>query len=34
MNQRQFGLHSENDLMEGRLTLFDSFNEAEATADA
>ena len=34
MNQRQFGRHSESGLMEGQLTLFDSFNEAEATADA
>ena len=34
MNQRQFGRHSECSLMEGQLTLFDSFNEAEATADA
>lgn len=34
MNQRQFGRRSESDLMEGQLTLFDSFNEAEATADA
>lgn len=34
MNQRQFGRHSESSLMEGQLSLFDSFNEAEATADA
>ncbi|MGN0400688.1 MAG: IS66 family transposase [Acetatifactor sp.] len=34
MNQRQFGRHSESGLMEGQLTLFDSFNEAESTADA
>ena len=34
MNQRQFGRHSESGLMAGQLTLFDSFNEAEATADA
>ena len=34
MNQRQFGRHSESGLMEGQLTLFDSFNVAEATADA
>lgn len=34
MNQRQFGRRSESGLMEGQLTLFDSFNEAEATADA
>ena len=33
MNQRQFGRHSESNLIDGQLTLFDSFNEAEATAD-
>ena len=33
MNQRQFGRHSENGLIEGQITLFDSFNEAETTAD-
>ncbi|MBR5316787.1 MAG: transposase [Lachnospiraceae bacterium] len=33
INQRQFGRHSESGLLEGQLTLFDSFNEAEATAD-
>lgn len=33
MNQRQFGHKSESNLMEGQLTLFDSFNEAEKTAD-
>ena len=33
MNQRHFGRQSESDLSdcEGQLTLFDSFNEAEAT---
>lgn len=34
MNQRQFGRHSESNLVEGQLTLFDSFNEVEATADS
>lgn len=34
MNQRQFGKRSEKDLIEGQLTLFDSFNEVEKTADA
>ena len=34
MNQRQYGRQSESGLREGQLTLFDSFNEAEATADA
>lgn len=33
MNQRQFGHKTENNLMEGQLTLCDSFNEAEKTAD-
>ena len=34
MNQRQFGRKSERDLQtEGQLSLFDSFNEAESTAD-
>lgn len=33
MNQRQFGRHSESNLIDGQLTLLDSFNEAEATAD-
>ena len=33
MNQRQFGRQSETSLMEGQLTLFDSFNEVEITAD-
>ena len=32
MNQRQFGRHSESGLIEGQITLFDSFNEAETTA--
>ena len=34
MNQRQFGRHSESGLLEGQLTLFDSFNEVEATANS
>ena len=34
MNQRQFGRHSESGLLEGQLTLFDSFNEAEAISDS
>ena len=34
MNQRQFGRQSEIGLMEGQLTLFDSFNEVEITVDA
>jgi len=34
MNQRQFGRKSESDLMDGQLSLFDTFNEAENTADA
>lgn len=33
MNQRQFGRQSETDIMEGQLTLFDSFNEVEITAN-
>lgn len=33
MNQRQFGRQSETGIMEGQLTLFDSFNEVEITAD-
>lgn len=33
MNQRQFGHKSESNLIEGQLTLFDSFNEVESTAD-
>ena len=33
MNQRQFGRQSETGIMDGQLTLFDSFNEAEITAD-
>ena len=34
MNQRQFGRQSESGIIEGQLTLFDSFNEAEMTAEA
>lgn len=34
MNQRQFGHKSESNLMEGQITLFESFNEVENTADA
>ena len=34
MNQCQFGRQSETDIMEGQLTLFDSFNEVETTADS
>jgi len=34
MNQRQFGRKSESNLMEGQLSLFDSFNEVEKAADA
>lgn len=33
MNQRHFGRQAESNLTEGQLTLFDSFNEAEMTAD-
>ena len=33
MNQRQFGHQSETSIMEGQLTLFDSFNDVEITAD-
>ena len=33
MNQRKFGRQSESNLIEGQLTLFDSFNEVELTAD-
>ena len=32
MNQRKFGRQSESNLIEGQLTLFDSFNEVELTA--
>ena len=32
MNQRQHGRSSESNLLEGQLTLFDSFNEVEASA--
>jgi len=34
MNQRQFGRQTETGIMEGQLTLFDSFNEVEITADS
>lgn len=33
MNQRHYGRQAESNLTEGQLTLFDSFNEAEMTAD-
>lgn len=33
MNQRQFGRQSECNIIEGQLSLFDAFNEVEATAD-
>lgn len=33
MNQRKFGRQAESGLLEGQLTLFDSFNEVEATSD-
>ena len=33
MNQRQFGRHSESGLIEGQITLFDSFNECSGTRD-
>lgn len=33
MNQRKFGRKAESGLLEGQLTLFDSFNEVEATSD-
>ena len=33
MNQRKFGLQAESGLLEGQLTLFDSFNEVETTSD-
>lgn len=33
MNQRQFGRRSESNIMEGQLTFFESFNEAEGSAD-
>lgn len=33
MNLRQFSCHSESELTESRLTLFDSFNEIEGTAN-
>ena len=33
MNQRQFGRQSESNLIEGQLSLFDSFNEVELSAD-
>lgn len=33
MNQRQFGRQSESNIINGQLTLFDAFNEVEATAD-
>lgn len=33
MNQHQFGRRSESNIIEGQLTLFDAFNEVEATAE-
>ena len=33
MNQRKFGRQAESGLLEGQLTLFDSFNEVEAASD-
>lgn len=33
MNQRQFGRRSESNIIEGQLTLFESFNEAEGSAN-
>lgn len=33
MNQHQFGRQSESNIINGQLTLFDAFNEVEATAD-
>ena len=33
MNQRKFGRQAEGGLLEGQLTLFDSFNEVEAASD-
>ena len=33
MNQRKFGRQSESNLIEGQLTLFDSFNKVELAAD-
>lgn len=33
MNQWKFGRQAESGLLEGQLTLFDSFNEVEATSD-
>lgn len=33
MNQRKVGRKAESGLLEGQLTLFDSFNEVEATSD-
>lgn len=33
MNQRQLGHHSESNIIKGQLTLFDEFNEVEATTD-
>lgn len=33
MNQRKFGLQAESGLLEGQLTLFDSFNKVETTSD-
>ena len=33
MNQRKFGRQSESSLIEGQLSLFDSFNEVELSAD-
>ncbi len=32
MNQRHFGRKSENDIIDGQMSIFDFFNEAEATA--
>ena len=34
MNQKRFGHQSESNLIEGQMTLFDSFNEAEGTMDS